>query len=186
MGRKWKAVLAAAALVVVLGGAYFLYGFLSDKYGPAAIPETEYEAAPDFTVYDADGDPVKLSDFLGKPVVVNLWASWCGPCKQEMPLFQELYEERGEEVEVLMVNLCAFGNDNVQDAKDLIAEEGYTFPVYFDTDGEAMVNYVGRGVPVSIFVDAGGGLAGYQTGALTEEIMELGLERILPAENPQD
>ena len=54
MGRKWKAVLAAAALVVVLGGAYFLYGFLSDKYGPAAIPETEYETAPDFTVYDAE------------------------------------------------------------------------------------------------------------------------------------
>lgn len=182
MSKKLKIVLTAAMLVIVLGGGYLLYGFLSEKYGPSAVPETEYQEAPDFTVYDADGNAVKLSDYRGKPVVVNLWASWCGPCKQEMPLFQELYEEQGEEVEILMVNLCAFGNDNVEDAKDLIAEEGYTFPVYFDTDGEAMMNYVGRSVPVSLFVDAGGGLAGYQPGALTEEIMELGLERILPKE----
>lgn len=182
MSKKLKIVLTAAMLVIVLGGAYLLYGYLSEKYGPSAVPETEYQEAVDFTVYDGDGNAIKLSDYLGKPVVVNFWASWCGPCKEEMPLFQELYEERGDEVEVLMVNLCAFGNDDVQDAKDLIAEQGYTFPVYFDTDGEGMMNYVGRGVPVSIFVDAGGGLAGYQTGALTAEIMELGLDRILPDE----
>ncbi|MBP3544577.1 MAG: TlpA family protein disulfide reductase, partial [Lachnospiraceae bacterium] len=67
--------------------------------------EPEKVPAPDFTVIDAEGNEVKLSDMRGKPVVVNFWASWCGPCKMEMPEFEEVYKELGDEVHFMMVNL---------------------------------------------------------------------------------
>ena len=79
--------------------------------------------APDFTVYDKDGKPVKLSDFRGKPVVLNFWASWCGPCQSEMPTFNEKYGELGDEIHFLMVNLTDSAAEK-ENALSLIAQKG--------------------------------------------------------------
>ena len=114
-----------AAFVLVLGGAYVLYGRLSVQYQPEQLatqaPEETQDAteeakiyAPDFTAVDADGNEVSLSDFLGKPVVLNFWASWCGPCKSEMPEFDEAYLQQGEEIQFLMVNMT----DGAQETAD--------------------------------------------------------------------
>ena len=157
MNSKLKAVLIAVLAVAVLVGAWFLYRSLSASYktdaamtaqtekssaaetqsGSAqtsAAPSAAANPAADFTVYDADGNKVSLSDYIGKPVVVNFWASWCGYCKMEMPEYQKMYETYGKDVQFLMVDLTGGGSDSKDAADKVIADGGYTFPVFYDAE----------------------------------------------------
>lgn len=132
-------------------------------------PNPEY-AAPDFTVYDKNGNPVKLSQLRGKPVVLNMWASWCGPCKSEMPGFQAMYEKYGEDVHFMMNNLTT--QDNLGDAQELISRNGYTFPVYFDKDNSTAASYSTGSIPMSFFINSKGELVTYAIGAIDEATLE--------------
>ena len=131
--------------------------------------------APDFTVRNAAEEEVKLSDFAGKPVILNFWASWCGPCKSEMPYFQNMYDTYGEDVVFMMVNLTG-GRETVDTALDYIQDAEYTFPVYFDTEQDAAYAYYVSSIPATYFIDAEGNLAAYGVGALQEENILQGLE----------
>jgi len=141
--------------------------------------EPEKQAAPDFTVYDGDGNAHKLSDFRGKPVILNFWASWCGPCKSEMPDFDEKYQEYGQQVHFLMVNLTDGSQETVETASEFIAGQGYTFPVYFDTDMEGAIAYGVNAVPVTYLIDGEGYLVGWGQGALSGEALQGGIDMLL-------
>jgi len=141
--------------------------------------EPEKQAAPDFTVYDGDGNAHKLSDFRGKPVILNFWASWCGPCKSEMPDFDEKYQEYGQQVHCLMVNLTDGSQETVETASEFIAGQGYTFPVYFDTDMEGAIAYGVNAVPVTYLIDGEGYLVGWGQGALSGEALQGGIDMLL-------
>ncbi|MDQ9824562.1 TlpA disulfide reductase family protein, partial [Acinetobacter sp. 163] len=78
--------------------------------------------APDFTVYTVDGEAVKLSDYFGKPIVLNFWASWCGPCKMEMPEFNKMAETLDGEVQFLMVNMTDGSRETVETASQYVAK----------------------------------------------------------------
>ena len=199
---KGKKALAAVALafVLLIGGAVFLYGRLADRFDPSLMTEVEQgemqsttaeengggsadsEAqkiiAPDFTVYDTDGNAVKLSDFYGKPMIINFWASWCGPCQMEMPEFQKAYDEYGDEINFVVVNMTDGQRETVESAVSFMEQSGYTFPVYYDTDMDAAATYGVYALPTTYFADSDGYLVAHAKSMLTADMMAQGIGMI--------
>ena len=196
-----KLLIWILAFGVVIVGASVLYNRLSDEVSVGGIatvtqetaaaeetavpgettPETQESSnpAPDFTVYDLEGNAHKLSDFRGKPVLLNFWASWCGPCQMEMPDFQKFYESHGDKVNFVIVNLTDGQQETVETASAFIEEKGYTFPVYYDTDIDAAMKYGVSAVPVSYFIDAEGNFIAWAQGALTADMLQQGMDMLL-------
>lgn len=142
----------------------------------AATEPTEPEPipAPDFAVQDWDGNEVHFSDYLGKPIVLNFWAHWCGPCQMEMPEFNAAYERLGGEVTFLMVHEGAA----VDDGKEKVTEGGYTFPVVFDVDSSAGNMYGITAFPTTFFIDKDGNLQAYYMGAMDADLLQQGIDLI--------
>ena len=199
MKNKKTIIILSGLLVLLLGGASVLYNKLSDKVespqladqkpqttptasDPSSDNSSEQSAekivAPDFTVYDIDGNPVHLSDFKGKPVVLNFWASWCGPCKMEMPDFNEKYLELGEDINFIMVNSTDGSRETVEIASEFIKSTGYSFPVYYDNDSDASMKYGVYSLPTTFFIDADGNFVTYATGAISGDILQKGIDMI--------
>lgn len=135
--------------------------------------------SPDFTVYDREGNTVRLSDFLGKPIVLNFWASWCGPCKMEMPDFDKIYKEYGNDIHFVMVNLTDGSRETMKTATTFLDNSGYTFPVYYDKDSDAALTYQVYGIPVTYFINSKGELIAQGTSALDAETLKRGIGMIL-------
>lgn len=153
-------------------------GEKTDNSGEDNAASDDSAKAPDFTVVNGAEEEVKLSDFVGKPVVLNFWASWCGPCKSEMPFFQNMYDTYGEEVAFMMVNLTDGSRETVETALDYVQQAEYTFPVYFDTNQEAAYAYYVSSIPATYFIDAEGNLVAYGVGSLQEENILQGLSML--------
>lgn len=130
---------------------------------------SDKEKVPEFTVYDTNGNEVKLSDFLGKPVMINFWATWCGPCRAELPYFDSAYQKYGDEIEFVMINLTDGYDDTKESVKNFVEESGYTFPYYYDTNNEAGNVYGIYSIPTTICVDKEGYLIGVHIGSMSEE-----------------
>lgn len=134
--------------------------------------------APNFTVYDLEGKPVNLTDFFGKPIIVNFWASWCGPCKMEMPDFNEAYANYKDEIIFLMVNMTDGSRETVEVASSFIADNGYDFPVYYDTKYNASMTYSVTSLPTTYFINADGEAIAHARGAIDAEILQKGIDMI--------
>lgn len=197
MKNKIITIVLGLGLIALIGGAMVLYNYLGDKVetdGLKVAENTELEEqsnntkteadaqeftkAFDFTVYDDAGEAHKLSDFEGKPIILNFWASWCGPCKSEMPAFEEAYATYGEEVHFLMVNMTDGYQETKEKAKELLLENGYTFPAYFDTDMEAVRTYSVYSIPTTYFIDKDGYIIAQGRGSLDKETLQKGINYI--------
>ena len=140
--------------------------------------DEDLQDAPDFEVEDNSGKKVKLSDMKGKPVVVNFWASWCMPCKSEMPDFDKVYKKYSKEITFMMVNMTDGGRETKENALGFIKGMGYEFPVYFDVEQIAAYAYNVTGIPATYFINSDGKIVAYASGAIDGEAIEEGISRI--------
>ncbi|MGC9358372.1 MAG: TlpA family protein disulfide reductase [Anaerolineae bacterium] len=132
--------------------------------------------APDFTLLTPSGTEMSLSDFEGQVVLVNFWASWCPPCKAEMPALETYYQEHKDEgFVVLAVNY----NEDVETVKGFIEEEALTFPVVIDREGKVLAAYGVTGLPSSYIVGRQGQELGYWPGSLTLGLLDRNLTPLL-------
>lgn len=147
--------------------------------GPAeAAPDIGLEKgqqAPDFTLETLEGDKVSLSDYRGEKVMINFWATWCPPCRAEMPDMEEFHNN--EDVQVLAVNLTET-EASVDGVSDFAEEFELTFPILLDTDVAVANDYEVNPVPTSIFVDEEGKIGSVMLGAMNYDMMIQRLEEM--------
>ena len=188
-----KVIIYLICFVALIVGAKFGYDYLSENYereipennvlteisgdvlsGDSSSGELSAEIYPaiDFEVMNESGEKVKLSSYFGKPIVVNFWASWCGPCKAEIPEFIEAYQKYGEDVEFLMVNLTDGQTDTVESVKEFVSENKYDFPLYFDTEFSASDAYQIYSIPQTLFVDENGNIQKLYIGMIDKNVLE--------------
>lgn len=178
MENKTKFVIIGIIFVVIMTVVGIMYDNLSKAYVDEnekiaqEVNDTEVIEMIDFTVFDENKNQVKLSEFRGKPIVLNFWATWCGYCVQEFPYFENTYNKYGDDVEFLMINLTDGESETLDSAKEFVEDKGYTFPVYYDLNLEASAVYEAYSIPLTVVIDKDGNVVRYRSGAITEEILE--------------
>lgn len=139
----------------------------------------EKKSAHDFKMLDRNNNFVNLSDYYGKPIVLNFWASWCPPCRSEMPAFDKLNKEKGDEINVMMVNLTDGYRESTDTAKSFIEKNGYGFPVFFDTKSEGANGYGIMSIPTTVFIFSDGTIMETYMGAINEDSLNTYVDALL-------
>ncbi|MBN6885614.1 peroxiredoxin [Cytobacillus horneckiae] len=132
----------------------------------------EGSPAPDFELTTLDGDTVKLSDYKGKKVILNFWASWCPPCVAEMPHMQQFYEDNKEnDIEIVAVNLTSL-DKGMSEIKKFVDENNLSFTIPLDKDGTIGIQYETFSIPTSYIIDSNGIIIKKIVGPMNEAMME--------------
>jgi peroxiredoxin len=133
---------------------------------------TKGDLAPDFTLTTLDGKKVQLSELKGKKVIVNFWATWCPPCKAEMPHMQNFYEDFSDEenVEILAVNLTS--EDKEESVQNFVQDYGLTFPIPMDTKGVVGETFQAITIPTSYMIDTKGRIQNKVVGPMDENMIK--------------
>ena len=197
----------------------YLSGFGTGSQNEAAVPETsemaerpetqaetvretetvgETEAAgkqtvtaPDFTLTDQFGNSHTLSEYKGKTVFLNFWATWCGPCRMEMPYIQKVYEDYGNNSgDVIILGVAnpktkdRPNNSDVtrEEVESFLSENGYTYPVAMDLDGSIFAAYGIQAFPTTFMIDKNGNVYGYAPGSLSEDMIRSIIQQTIDSE----
>lgn len=168
-----KKVIAVVVLIALLGVA--IVQAMDKKAEPENVSQEAANMgglkvgakAPDFELKTLLGDTVKLSDLKGKKVMLNFWATWCPPCKAEMPAMEEFHKEAGDEVVILAVNI-----DPHLDVKAFVDENGITFPIPLDTEDKVNETYQVLSIPTTYFIDTKGNIGNKFIGAMNLDAMK--------------
>lgn len=187
MKTAWKILIPVLLLTLLLIGGGLLYRQLSQDILPlsgisgentiVSPYQDEFDKSvalsdnptADFTVLDEEGNSVSLSEYFGQPIVVNVWATWCPPCRAELPYFDAAAKQYEGQIRFMMIDLTDGETDTVASATAFAREENsYSFPLYFDSDFSAVKAYQINAIPVTLFIRADGSLLHQQIGAMDE------------------
>ncbi|MBQ6004056.1 MAG: TlpA family protein disulfide reductase [Clostridia bacterium] len=178
MKKNLKMIIIFVLAVLLIGGGTLLYRMLINK---SALPETgdissdiETEKAMfvPFEVTGSDGKKITLEHSSDKVTVINFWASWCTPCREEMDIFERLYLDHGDVFEIKMINLTDGQRETMDTAQEYITKKGYSFPVFFDEDYNGVNEYYVVSIPRTLIIDKDGTIIFSITGEVTEETFE--------------
>ena len=144
-------------LLVAMAGVGWIVASAELSPSSSAIPASPRAgfAAPDFTLSTLDGQTVTLSDYRGQIVMVNMWATWCPPCRAEMPAMQEIYEQNKDKGFVVLA-INATDQDDRKQVAAFVDEHQFTFPILMDEFGEVGQDYLVRSFPTTFFIDRDG------------------------------
>ena len=173
---KNKSLIAVIfVLVAIVALAAAVYPTLADKAaegttaGQGSLSDTvQYQKYTDVRLFDNTGEEILLSDFEGRPMILNFWATWCGYCIREMPDFEEAFKEYGDEVQFLIINT----DDGIGNGEKFIADKGYTFPTYYDLEYNAVMTYGISGIPRTIAIDKDGFIRYNRTGIVDSDALQ--------------
>lgn len=194
MNNKSRLIYIVLTLFILIIGSFIGYKYLSKSYEnneegkqfvesgfTEKVKEEKVEKAPSFIAFDKDGKEVKLSDFKGKKaIVVNFWASWCPPCKAEMPYFNNASKKyKNSDVEILMVNLTDGMRETKDKALEYVKKEGYNMNILFDEQLNGASVYNVQALPRTLFIDKNGNIQNDHTGLITQEILNDNIETII-------
>jgi peroxiredoxin len=167
-----KKAIGAGILAGLVLYAIFQHFYTADE--PLAIEATNATTgidagmvAPNFILKNLAGEEVSLKDYRGKKVMVNFWATWCPPCKEEMPAMEKFYKKNSKEVEILAVNL-----DPQNNVKGFVEEKGLTFPILLDEEGSTQQTYSVISIPTTLILDEQGLILKKHIGSMTFEQMQ--------------
>ena len=170
--RQNKAILALAIILIAGGlGTLLWMGIESqtgNSYTPPAVMQ-EGNAALDFQLASLDNGDVALSDYQDQVVIMNMWATWCPPCRAEMPGLNRFYEAHKDEG---MVVLAVNGQEPEETVRPFIEANNFTFPVLLDIDGAVARQYTARSFPTTFIIDRNGRIQHVQVGEITERELE--------------
>lgn len=188
MGKLSSKTWVIFSAAILFAGAIWIYFSRTEANSVSAgnipAPRTGF-LAPDFSLADASGKLIRLSDLRGKPVLLNIWASWCGPCRAEMPAIQRVYQDyQPAGLEILAVNSTT--QDTPQNALAFTRELGLTFPVLFDHQGEAAQQYHIQSLPSTFFIDDEGVIQDVVIGGpMAEALLRIRIEQLLSTSNQE-
>jgi peroxiredoxin len=170
----WPALIG---LVIILGSMWIAFsrtlaGNTMTASQAAALEPAAISGhpAPDFELKTLEGETVRLSDFKGKPVLINFWATWCGPCRAEFPDFQKASVDNAGNLVIIGINNTS--TDQKDQIPAFLAEFGVTFPIVLDETGETAKAYRILGLPTSIFIDRKGVVNEVFTGPINKAYIE--------------
>lgn len=168
-------ILSGLLVGVLLGALVFFSG--PNNYRPASnrrLPPTIGSPVKGFQLHSPAETPFSLSDFRGKPVVINFWATWCTPCKEEMPLLEEFYNRYPNQMVIIGINS---GEDKAT-VDQFLGSQKITFPILLDLDGNVSDEYFVKNFPMTFFIDKDGILRAQHIGMLTEDRLHVYLRTI--------
>ncbi|RMF01371.1 MAG: TlpA family protein disulfide reductase [Chloroflexi bacterium] len=172
--RWFWAALIGVVLVIGVGwivaSQALLSGSADGTSGALDAAPVAGHPAPDFELSTPNGESIRLSQFKGKPVVVNFWATWCGPCRAEFPEFQQAAVDNADTLVILGVNSTSA--DQAANVPPFLEEFGVTFPVVLDEDGDVVDAYNVLGLPTTVFIDSDGVINEVFTGPLNKAYIE--------------
>lgn len=172
---------AVFLLIVIAMGVIYIVGSrlsLDEARAQQATDARLGFIAPDVALSDMTGQAVSLASYRGQAVLLNLWASWCDPCRDEMPAIERVYQRyRAEGFSVLAVNITY--DDDEGDARAFVKQQGLSFPVLLDRDGRVSKAYRLVTLPTSYFIGRDGAIRDIAVGGLTEAMLEVRVKRLL-------
>lgn len=182
MKKNLRLIIYIVVFVAIMALSLYAYEHLGSNYEPTPIlnvNKQEANKAVDFDIENRGGEKVKLSDFFGKPIVVNFWATWCDACKFELPYFENAYKQYGNDIEFLMVDLTDEYGETVENAIKYVDDNNYTFPLYFDIDYSAVNAYDLYLKPQTLFIDKDGNIVKKHIGMISEDMLKVEIENLL-------